>query len=301
LKHIGAKIMAKKIHVVINPASGQDQYILNTINRVFREAKIAWEVSITQTSGDASRFAAKAAAGDADIVAVYGGDGSVMEVAEGLIGTNIPLSILPGGTANLMSVELGIPRKLEDAARVACSPSSVVRQVDMGQTEMGKFMLRVGIGFPAEKVILADRDLKDKYGLAAYTIAAFKAMGKTQVSSYHLNLDGEQVDTEGIACRVDNSSNVGIQGISLASGTDVSDGYLDVLVWRDRDLDTLVSLAGGLADHETISDAFHHWRAREITIETDAPQSIQGDGEVWGNTPISIKVLPGAMRVLVPK
>jgi diacylglycerol kinase family enzyme len=43
------------------------------------------------------------------------------------------------------------------------------------------------------------------------------------------------------------------------------------------------------------------WRAREITIETDQSQPIQGDGEVWGNTPISIKVLPGAMRVLVPK
>ena len=79
--------MTKRIHVVINPASGQDQYILNTINRVFHEAGIAWEVSITQKSGDASRFAAKAAVEGVDVVAAYGGDGSVMEVAEGLMGT----------------------------------------------------------------------------------------------------------------------------------------------------------------------------------------------------------------------
>ena len=292
--------MAKKIHVVINPASGQDQYILNTINRVFREFDIDWKVSVTQTSGDATRFAAKAAAEGVDVVAAYGGDGSVMEVAEGLMGTEVPLAILPGGTANLMSVELGIPRKLAEAAWVASSGTSVVRKVDMGEAGEHKFMLRVGIGFPAEKVILADRDLKDKFGLAAYTIAAFKAMGTSQVSQYHLNLDGKQIKVEGIACRVDNSSNIGVPGVSLVTSTDVSDGYFDVLVWRDKDLASLTTVAAGIMHIETISDAFHHWRAREITIQTDQPQSIQGDGEIWGQTPISIKVLPGAMRVLVP-
>ena len=293
--------MAKRIHVVINPASGQNQYILNTINGVFREFEISWDVSVTQKSGDARHFAEKAAAEGADVVAAYGGDGSVMEVAQGLMGTEVPLAILPGGTANLMSVELGIPKKLEEAAKVACSASSVVRQVDMGAAGEHKFMLRVGIGFPAEKVILADRDLKDKYGLAAYTIAAFKAMSTSQVSRYHLDLDGEQVDVDGIACRVDNSSNVGMPGVSLVDSTDVSDGYLDILVLRDKGLASISSTAAGLLHKETINDAFHHWRAKEITIETDQPQPIQGDGEIWGTTPISIKVLPGAMRVLVPK
>lgn len=216
------------------------------------------------------------------------------------MGTNVPLAILPGGTANLMSVELGIPRKLEEAAEVACSDTSVVRQVDMGQADEHRFMLRVGIGFPAEKVILADRDLKDKYGLAAYTIAAIKAMGTTQVSRYQFDLDGEQIEVEGIACRVDNSSNVGVPGVSLVESADVSDGYLDVIVLRDKGLTSLTSAAAGLLHRTVINDAFHHWQAKEITIQTDAPQSIQGDGEVWGTTPISIKVIPGAMQVLVP-
>ena len=262
---------------------------------------MSWDVSITHRSGDARRFAEKAAAEGADVVAAYGGDGSVMEVAEGLIGTQVPIAILPGGTANLMSVELGLPRKLEDAAKTACSDSSVVRKVDMGEADNRKFMLRVGIGFPAEKVILADRDLKDKYGLAAYTIAAFKAMGTSQVSHYHIELDGEQIDVDGIACRIDNSSNIGVPGVSLVSCTDVSDGYLDVLVWRDRDLASLSSIAAGILDRETDNEAFHHWRAKEIFIQTDPPQSIQGDGEIWGTTPISIKVLPETMHVLVPK
>ena len=292
--------MAKRIHVVINPASGQPQPILNTINDVFRESDVTWDASITHKSGDAQRSAEQAAHDGVDAVAAYGGDGSVMEVAHGLMGTDVPLAILPGGTANLMSVELGIPRKLAEAAKIACSDSSVVRQVDMGEAGDHKFMLRVGIGFPAEKVILADRDLKDKYGLAAYTIAALKAMDTSQEVVSSLNLDGEQFDVRGVGCRVDNSSNIGVPGVSLIPETDVSDGYFDVLVWRDIDLSPS-AVVTSIKNKETLSDVYKHWRAKEITIETDQPQPIQGDGEVWGPTPISIKVLPGAMRVLVPK
>lgn len=291
--------MTKRIQVVINPASGQPQAILNTLNRVFRENKVDWDISITQASGDASRFAKSAADAGADVVAAYGGDGSIMEVAEGLMGTDVPLAILPGGTANLMSVELGVPRKLAEAAQVACSDTSVVREVDMGEADDHKFMLRVGIGFPAEKVILADRDLKDKYGLAAYTIAAFKAMDTSQEVAYTINLDGELINIDGVGCRVDNSSNIGVPGVSINPSTDVSDGYFDVLVWRDIAL-SLSSVVTGIKNKETHKDVYHNWRAREITIETDQPQPTQGDGEVWGQTPISIRVLPGAMRVLVP-
>ena len=292
--------MSKRIEVVINPASGQPQPILNTLNKVFRENEVTYNVSLTQESGDARRFAEKAAAEGADVVAAYGGDGSVMEVAQGLMGTDVPLAILPGGTANLMSVELGIPRNLEKAAQVACSDESVVRKVDMGQADERKFMLRVGIGFPAEKVILADRDLKDKYGLAAYTIAAFKAMDTSKEVAYTINLDGEQFNVNGVGCRVDNSSNIGVPGVSINPSTDVSDGFFDVLVWREIDL-SFSSVVASRKKKETLEDVYHHWRAREITIQTDQPQPTQGDGEIWGTTPISIKVLPGAMHVLVPK
>lgn len=292
--------MSKRIHVVINPASGQDQAILNTLNDVFQEFDVDWGISVTRKSGDAQRFAETAVAEGANVVAAYGGDGTVMEVAQGLMGSEVSLAILPGGTANLMSVELGIPKDLAKAARVACLDTSVIRAVDMGQAGNHLFMLRVGIGFPAEKVILADRDLKDKYGLAAYTIAAFKAIDTSKIVNYKLTLDGQHYSIGGIACRVDNSSNIGMPDISLWAGTDVSDGYFDVLVMRKIDIKSLYSVAAGMTDHKPIAKAFHHWRAKEITIETDQKQAIQGDGEIWEDTPITIGVLPGAMHVLVP-
>ena len=74
----------KKIHVVINPASGQNQPILNVLNDVFHKAGVEWDVSITHKGGDATRQAKAAAESGVDLVAAYGGDGTQMEVANGL-------------------------------------------------------------------------------------------------------------------------------------------------------------------------------------------------------------------------
>ena len=97
-----------KVHVVINPAAGQDEPILNVLNDVFHAAGVDWENSLTHKSGDATRLAAEAAASGVDLVAAYGGDGTQMEIANGLLGTGVPQAILPGGTGNAMAHDLGI-------------------------------------------------------------------------------------------------------------------------------------------------------------------------------------------------
>ena len=79
--------MSKHIHVVVNPASGQNEPILNTLNDVFHPAGVTWSASVTQAYGDAMKQAREAAKGGADIVAGYGGDGTQMEVVTGVMGT----------------------------------------------------------------------------------------------------------------------------------------------------------------------------------------------------------------------
>ena len=110
--------MTQKVHVVINPASGQPQTILNKLNDVFHPAGVDWAVSITQKSGDAARFTRQAIADGAEVVGAFGCDGTVMDVAEAIQGGEIPMAILPGGTANRVSVELGIPKDLSEAAKL---------------------------------------------------------------------------------------------------------------------------------------------------------------------------------------
>ena len=90
----------KKIHVVINPASGKDEPILNTINDVFHEYGVDWDVSVTKKYGDATEQAKAAITAGADLVTGYGGDGTQHEIANAVLGTDTVMGILPGGTGN---------------------------------------------------------------------------------------------------------------------------------------------------------------------------------------------------------
>src|SRR5438128_2386565 len=105
----------RRVHIIINPASGQDRPVLSILNDVFQPSGIDWDVSVTKDAGDGRRYALAALESGVDAIGVYGGDGTVNEVASALVGTDTPLAIFPGGTANVMSVELGIPSDLLEA------------------------------------------------------------------------------------------------------------------------------------------------------------------------------------------
>ncbi|MDQ4076104.1 MAG: NAD(+)/NADH kinase, partial [Chloroflexota bacterium] len=191
--------MSKRVHVIINPAAGQNRPVLGILNSVFHPAGIDWDVSITHKAGDARRYAQEAVEASVDIVATYGGDGTVMEAASGLLGSDVPLAIFPGGTANVMSVELGISNDLAEAGALICGDDCEVVAVDMGQTGKGDyFILRVGIGLEAQMVEGADRNLKNRVGSLAYALSALNALRDPVTSHYQMTIDGEELESTGI-------------------------------------------------------------------------------------------------------
>lgn len=290
--------MSKRIHVVINPAAGQPEPILHILNSVFRPAGVRWDVSLTHEFGDATRLARQVAQGGADIVVAYGGDGTVMEVANGLVGTEVALGVVPGGTGNVLSIELDIPQASEEAAQLLVSPDTQIRKVDVGQSGERSFLLRAYVGFDAQRIQLTTREMRDRYGKLAYLIAALKALPESKAIRFSLTLDDEDVECEGFTCIVQNAGNMGVRGLSLVPSVSISDGLLDVVVIHGLDPLSLASALGSIADTPLASDRFHHWQAREVTIATDSPQAVIGDGEAWGETPITMKVLPGAVHVI---
>lgn len=295
--------MSKRIHVIINPAAGQDRPVLGILNRVFHPAGVDWDVFVTKKEGDARRYAREAVEAGVDIVAVYGGDGTVMEVASGLIGSDTPLAIFPGGTANVMSVELGISSDLAEACALVCSDEHETVEIDMGQvSEEQNFILRVGIGFEAEMVEGADRTLKDRVGSLAYALAGLQALRDPTVSRYRLTIDGEPIESEGISCLICNSGNVGKAGFALSPRVSVRDGLLDVFVLRKAEIPSLLAVAR----HVVSGDEAHwrdlqHWQGHEVSVEADPPQEVQADGEALGTTPVFARVKPASVRVIVPR
>lgn len=295
------KRQPRRLHIILNPAAGRDEPILKTLNVALQTAEVDWEVFVTKKAGDAMRYAQNAAREGVDVVAVYGGDGTVMEVASGLVGTEIPIAIIPGGTANVMAVEVGILGDLVESCALAVHPSPLIRKVDMGKIDDRYFLLRVGMGLEAAMVEGADREKKDRLGVLAYALSALQALTDPPMAKYRLTMDGNTVEVEGVTCIVANSGSIGMRaGMTLAPNISVSDGLLDVIVLRRADLGGLFSVAASVVGGQENRQDLPSWQARQVTVEADPPQTVQADGEVLGETPVTIQVVPEAVRIIVP-
>lgn len=288
------------VHVVINPASGKDQAILRTINLACKTVGIDWDVFITKKSGDGRHLAEQAVKAGVDRVVVYGGDGTVMEVASGLVGSKVPMAIIPGGTANVLSIDLGIPRDLVEASALAVDPDSRIRKIDIGRIGDQYFLLRAGLGLEAAMVAGAKRELKDRFGVFAYALSGLQALADPVVANYHFTFEDQEVDAQGLTCIIANSGLMGMEGLYLAPNIQVDDGLLDVIVLRKADLPSLLSLAASMVEGEENQQALQRWQVREVTVRSQPAQKVQVDGELIEQTPVTIKVVPQAVRVIVP-
>ncbi len=297
----------KRVHIIVNPASGADRPVLSILNDVFHPSGVDWEVFVTKQAGDAVQYAQAAVAAGVDAVGVYGGDGTVMEVASALVNTNMPLAIFPGGTANVMSVELGVPSDPAEACAVVTGGRSTIRTIDVGQYGDHILLTRLGMGLESNVIENTAREQKDRMGWLAYALNTLRELAEPKVSRYRLTLDGEVIETEGLTCVVANSGiitpNSGVPGrgvLSFAPGISVSDGVLDVVVIRSANLGSLLSVAASMVAGNENAEPLLHWTAREVTVEADPPQTVQLDGEILDQTPIHARVIPNALRVIVP-
>jgi YegS/Rv2252/BmrU family lipid kinase len=293
----------KNIRIIINPAAGIGESILPIINASMKEAGIKWEASITHQAGDAIQFAKAAVKEGIDALAVYGGDGTLREAISGLIGSEIPLVILPGGSANVMATELGIPSDLKEACMLLSQDPLETKTIDVGQFNKRYFIVRISLGFEADVVKGADRQSKNKMGIFAYFLSAAAALKKTKRTVYHLKIDGQEHEVQGLTCIITNTGNLGFSNISFDKHIDVSDGFLDVIVVRKVNLSMFKLMVVTLLKRERPDnlELVEHWQGKDISVSSSPKQTVQCDGEILEKIPLHIKIIPGAIKVLVPK
>lgn len=288
------------IPVIVNPSAGRKTAILAELNQVFRAAGVRWSVEITQAEGDGVTLARQLVEQGAQIVAVYGGDGTICEVATGLAGTQTALGLLPGGTGNVLTYEFGIPRDFVAAARLLVSEHAL-RLVDLGEIGNRKFLLRAGVGLEATAIERTPRELKDRFGLLAYGIGGLQALIESRPMTYVLDLDGKTHETQGVVCTVANSGHLGFPGLRLSPMIDIEDGLLDVFVLRRVDLKLIVQFIADNVGGALGMEALQHWQVTHASIQVDPPQTVQVDGDYLGMTPVEIRCLPRSLHVVVPK
>jgi diacylglycerol kinase (ATP) len=293
----------KNLHIIINPAAGKMEPILPVINSVLKDTGINWDVFVTKDSGDAFEFAKDAVQEKVDAVAVYGGDGTLMEVVSGVMGSQVPIIILPGGTANIMAKEMGIPQNLEEACRAMFDAPVEVKAVDIGQFGKKYFLIRTAIGFEADMVSGADRKVKNRLGILAYTLSFFQSLKKICNVRYDLTVDGVKHKAEGLTCIIANSGNVGMGKISIDKHISVNDGLLDVLVVRRAGIQMMAHMIATVIRRERAErwELVEHWQGKDINIHVTPVQTVQCDGEPVPSGSVHVKVIPSAISMLVPK
>jgi len=303
--------MRRRVYIVANPAAGQSNFDIRVLNARFKEAEIEWEVFFTKKEGDAELLTKRALEEGADVVAAYGGDGTVAEVGGAMTGSKVPLAILPGGTANVMSLELGIPQNFGDAVGVLCNEVLTLRPIDVGKVDERHFILRVSMGLEARMVEGADRTLKDRFGGLAYALSALKAIATPELMRFEFVIDGQAQSEEGIACVIANSANLGMAGLQLAPDVNVADGLLDIFVVNNTSLPTIMSMLSGILGQDTkvvLAEEvgsqpneprpIRHWQAKEVVVQSTPVSSVQCDGEMIGETPKNISILAAALQVV---
>lgn len=236
-----------------------------------------------------------------DIVVAVGGDGTVREVAAGLAGSGTPLAIIPGGTANVLASDLGIPVRWRDAADLIRA-DAYTTPLDLGEVNGKPFVLNVGVGYAA-RIILDTHDVwKKRVGFLAYLPAAVRATFAGDRARTTIVIDGERHEGRMQMIFVANSGGIGGRAIQIAEGVRYDDGLFSIAAFTPRSpLGTLVAfLQLAMRRYDKVAGA-QYWSGAEISITCQPPLPAQVDGDGLGRTPLTVRMHAAALRVIVPE
>lgn len=293
-------------HLIFNPVAGQGnaEQELELIRQLL-QPHMSLHIHETTAATNPKELVQDALAQGADLVIASGGDGTISAVAGALIGTGIPLGIIPRGTANAFAVALGIPRLLP--VRNACQVilAGHTRKVDAARCNDIPMILLVGIGYEAEMVDLASRELKEQWGVMAYLMAGWQMLDEQDQFQAEIEAGGEVYELQASAITVANAApptSVLAQG---AGAVIYDDGLLDVTIaaaeTKVQAITTMLRMLGAaLVRSGSQQQNVVHGRAKTIKINTVPPQKVVVDGEVIGTTPVKVECIPEGLIVLAP-
>jgi YegS/Rv2252/BmrU family lipid kinase len=286
--------------LIWNPTAGarRQQRLLAAVLPELAAAGVAAEPVPTAGAGDATRLAAAAAAGGADLVLALGGDGTVREAAAGLLGGEVPLGILPGGTTNVLAHALEIPADPRAAARLAATVRP--RRVDVGRCAGQPFLMMASAGFDSFLLERLDPRLKRSFGRLGILAQGIAELPRYAWPRLELAADGEPIEASFAAV-----CNIPFYGgaFALAPGACCDDGRLDLVTYRGSGIVSAVGFALALArgGHLDRGDVAVR-RVERVVLSGPAGAAVQIDGDASGaELPVEIAVDPRPLALLAPR
>ena len=321
-----------KSELIYNPFCGQTLLRSELKDVADFLGRYGWTVSMKETSKprEATEFARNAVQRGMEVVIAAGGDGTINEVVNGLVGTDVALGVLPIGTTNVWALQMGIPvlnpmlsnpgahrlitdfekrierplranyhrRILMRAAKVLVEGRTI--EVDVGEISSRFFLLWAGIGLDAaviESITLKEKTTLGSWAYLLRTLGVVRRFSSTEVK---LDLDGKitMISTPLIIV-----SNIQLYGGILTIGAKamINDGKLDICVFKGDGFFTFAEHATNVLSRQHLQNPkVDYYQCGKITIESARPLPVHVDGELFTRTPINIHVRPSALKVIAP-
>lgn len=292
-----------KAFIVINPVAGftNPEQMKKTCEEQFHAA--GWKTSFYFTEKDEllEEVIHKQIEKGVDLVVAVGGDGTIAMVAAGLVNTSVPLGIIPAGTWNAIARHLWLPASPTRAIALMTGKHNV-RKLDMMTVGNSVHAMNMGVGFSARMNNDANRGEKRKMGVWAYFRHFFKLLFGLEMEKYIIEADGNIYRGRATEIFVANYGIVGLHLLDNSLDIHPDDGKVDVLIMQARTMADLPVLIWQMfISKEKRTPKYRQFTVKKsLTITTKRPCPVQADGELVGNTPVKVKVLPRSIHVIAP-
>lgn len=299
----------KKVTLLYNPKAGPSHSSAAGIPQVvaaLRARGMLVESQMTSGPGDATRLASLAVADNCEMLVVCGGDGTINEAVQPLIGSKTVLAVWPCGTANVLAKDLHLPRRPETWADLVLSGH--VRNISVGRARKPPkppkpddgwqrfFLSMAGIGLDAAMVRRVDENLKRHVGIVAYMTAGLGFLVDWRLTPFTLDINGDSHPATFAV--IANTSAYG-GGFTLAPRARLEENQLDVCIFASRSRIeylsyALLSLVGG---HTHCAHVTYR-KAQTVAAQSDREVFVQLDGELAGCLPMRFETVACALRVV---
>jgi diacylglycerol kinase (ATP) len=300
-----------RIKVIINPKSknGNPEYLKAILKEKLRPCYV--DIEETTHPQHATEIARKAVEENMDLILAVGGDGTVNEVLNAIVGTDIALGIIPTGTANDLAIYYGIPKDPQKACEVILKQH--MRCADVIGVNNSYYVTSGGLGFPSEVIGIANR-MKYKniigkllgqfLGSKIYILAVLYALLKKSRRENFLRVrcNGSSIYADSLSLLLNNQPFLG-KHLLMSPEALNNDGRFDVCLIRNSKnrfqiLSILLKVTFG---KHVNSSSVSTWQAKKLVVSSEKPLAFFGDGEIIGQgTYFNIRIIPEALRIIVP-
>jgi diacylglycerol kinase (ATP) len=290
----------KRGYLLFNPSAGmraKTPIRVQEVIRLFAAENIEMTPSPTQAEGSVVHQVREMVQEKPDLIVIWGGDGTINEVVNGMFGTGIPLGFLPGGTANLMVRELTIPVNVPKAIRVIGTDNR--RLISVGQANDRYFLLMVGVGFDSAVIQNVNLSIKRKLGKLAFGISAIHTAVNYRFPQFQVQFDGQNTDC--VFAVICNARHYAAYFV-LTPDADISDDYLYLCLFKDPGLARLFEYAFHALRRTHIQlPSVQVIRTKQILVTGTEGVAVQADGELVGSLPIKFSIHPRSLEVFCPR